>query len=261
MPARDALSTVFAALADPTRRAILTHLQQGPSTAGEVAAPFAMSRSAVSQHLRVLEDAGLIERTVTAQWRTCVLRTEPLDEVASWVDSHRRLWDERFDLLDQRLQRPHDTQGESEMTETDQKTFTITRVFDAPRSAVWQAWTDPDEAAAWWHPDGLVTPRDTVDLDVRPGGSYRYTMVAPDGGTYPTGGVYREVVEPERLVFTWADPGDPQDVAPVITVTLEDLGAQTRMTFRLDGHGGQPGDDGVYDGWDSAFDVLGEHLA
>ena len=102
MPARDPLSVVFAALTNPTRRAILTHLQQGPSTAGDVAAPFAISRSAISQHLRVLEDAGLIERTVTAQWRTCVLRTEPLDEVATWVDSHRRLWDKRFDLLDAR---------------------------------------------------------------------------------------------------------------------------------------------------------------
>ena len=61
----------------------------------------------------MLEDAGLIERTVTAQWRTCVLRTEPLDEVATWVDSHRRLWDERFDLLDERLRRLHERQGEA----------------------------------------------------------------------------------------------------------------------------------------------------
>src|SRR3954466_14421515 len=110
MPARDSLSVVFAALADPTRRAILTQLMQGPTTAGDVAAPFAMSRSAVSQHLRVLEDAGLIERTVTAQWRTCVLRTEPLDEVATWVDRHRRLWDERFDLLDARLTQLRDSE-------------------------------------------------------------------------------------------------------------------------------------------------------
>jgi DNA-binding transcriptional ArsR family regulator len=109
MPARDALSVVFAALADPTRRAILTQLAQGPTTAGEVAAPFAMSRSAVSQHLRVLEEAGLIERTVTAQWRTCALRTEPLDEVATWVDGHRRHWEERFDLLDERLRQTRHT--------------------------------------------------------------------------------------------------------------------------------------------------------
>ena len=149
----------------------------------------------------------------------------------------------------------------SETNQTLEKAFTITRIFDAPRAAIWNAWTDPDEAAAWWHPQGLETPRESVDLDVRPGGSYRYTMVAPDGSTYPTGGVYREVVEPERLVFTWADPGDPQEGAPVVTVTLEDLGARTRMVFHVDGIGGLPGDESVYDGWDSAFDELVEHLS
>ena len=108
MADRDQLSTVFAALADPTRRAILTHLAQGPTTVGQIAEPFAMSRPAISQHLRVLEAAGLIERTVTAQWRTCALRTEPLDEIASWVDRHRRYWDERFDLLEDRLRATRD---------------------------------------------------------------------------------------------------------------------------------------------------------
>ena len=103
MPARDALSVVFAALADPTRRAILTHLAQGPTTVGQIAEPFAMSRPAISQHLRVLEAAGLIERTVTAQWRTCTLRTEPLDEASAWVERHRGEWNERFDLLDEHL--------------------------------------------------------------------------------------------------------------------------------------------------------------
>src|SRR6478735_6871736 len=70
-----------------------------------------------------------------------------------------------------------------------------------------------------------------------------------------------EVVAPSRLVFTWVDPGDPEEDAPVITVTLEDLGQRTRMVFHLDGVGGEPGDENVYDGWDSAFDVLSERLA
>lgn len=118
MAAKDPLSTVFAALADPTRRAILTHLAQEPTTVGQIAEPFAMSRPAVSQHLRVLEDAGLVERTVTAQWRTCTLRTEPLDEIASWVDRHRRYWDERFDLLEDRLRTARDARGPRPQEET-----------------------------------------------------------------------------------------------------------------------------------------------
>jgi DNA-binding transcriptional ArsR family regulator len=101
--ATDELSTVFAALADPTRRAILSRLRQGAATVGELAEPFSMSRPAISQHLRVLEKAGLIERAATAQWRTCTLRTEPLEDVSDWVDRHRGAWTERFDLLDERL--------------------------------------------------------------------------------------------------------------------------------------------------------------
>jgi len=101
--AADELSLVFQALADPTRRAILSRLHAGPTTVGELAEPFAMSRPAISQHLKVLERAGLIERTATAQWRTCTLRTEPLDEASAWVERHRAEWNERFDRLDEHL--------------------------------------------------------------------------------------------------------------------------------------------------------------
>jgi DNA-binding transcriptional ArsR family regulator len=99
----DELSLVFHALADPTRRSIISRLREGPTTVGELAQPFSMSRPAISQHLGVLERAGLIERTADAQWRRCSLRTEPLDEVSAWVERHRADWNERFDLLDARL--------------------------------------------------------------------------------------------------------------------------------------------------------------
>ncbi|ANJ28419.1 ArsR/SmtB family transcription factor [Agromyces aureus] len=101
--AHDELSVVFQALADPTRRGILSRLREGPTTVGDLAEPFAISRPAISQHLKVLERAGLIERTANAQWRTCTLRTEPLDEASAWVDRHRGEWNERFDLLSERL--------------------------------------------------------------------------------------------------------------------------------------------------------------
>src|SRR5215203_4837684 len=101
----DELSLVFHALADPTRRAILSRLHGGPTTVGELAEPFAMSRPAISQHLKVLERAGLVERTTTAQWRTCTLRTEPLDQASEWVERHRGEWNERFDLLEEHLRR------------------------------------------------------------------------------------------------------------------------------------------------------------
>ncbi len=103
--AEDSLSTIFAALADPTRRAILARLAEGPATVKELTAPFAMSGPAVSKHLRVLERAGLIARGREAQWRPCRLEAAPLKEVAEWAENYRRFWDANFERLDDYLQR------------------------------------------------------------------------------------------------------------------------------------------------------------
>ncbi len=103
MPA-DRLSTTLAALADPTRRAILARLATGEKSVTELAEPFAMSMPAVSKHLKVLEKAGLISRGREAQWRPRKLEAQPLQEVAEWVEGYRRLWEERFDRLDLYLQ-------------------------------------------------------------------------------------------------------------------------------------------------------------
>src|SRR6185312_2535965 len=94
------LDATFAALADPTRRAILTRLAQGDASVMELAAPFAMSQPAISKHLKVLEHAGLISRGRDAQRRPCRLETSALREVNAWTERFRSLWEERFDALD-----------------------------------------------------------------------------------------------------------------------------------------------------------------
>jgi len=99
----DQLSRVFAALADPTRRAILARLADGDATVNELAAPFSISLQAVSKHLKVLEAAGLITRGRDAQWRPCRLEPEPVRQVAEWAEQYRRHWEERFDHLDSYL--------------------------------------------------------------------------------------------------------------------------------------------------------------
>ena len=96
----DHLSNTFAALADPTRRAILARLATGEASVTELAEPFAMSMPAVSKHLKVLERAGLIARGREAQWRPCRLDAAPLKDVAGWIDHYRRCWDQSFDRLD-----------------------------------------------------------------------------------------------------------------------------------------------------------------
>ncbi|HXB04728.1 MAG TPA: metalloregulator ArsR/SmtB family transcription factor [Candidatus Angelobacter sp.] len=100
----DRLSNTFAALADPTRRAILARLASGQASVTELAAPFQMTMPAVSKHLKVLERAGLIARGREAQWRPCRLDGEPLRDVADWMEKYRRFWDESFDRLDDYLQ-------------------------------------------------------------------------------------------------------------------------------------------------------------
>jgi DNA-binding transcriptional ArsR family regulator len=95
----DPLSTTFAALADPTRRAILARLAVGEATVSELAAPFDMSLPGISKHLKVLQRAGLIEQGRQAQWRPCRLAPEPLREVAGWVEQYRRHWEESFERL------------------------------------------------------------------------------------------------------------------------------------------------------------------
>jgi len=96
----DPLSATFAALADPTRRAILARLSQGVLSVSELAEPFDMSLPAVSKHLRVLERAGLIGREREAQWRRCRIDAAPLKEVANWTERYRHLWEGRLDRLD-----------------------------------------------------------------------------------------------------------------------------------------------------------------
>src|SRR5829696_84663 len=100
----DQLTTTFAALADPTRRAILARLAAGECSVTELAEPFDMTMPAVSKHLRVLERAGLIARGREAQWRPCRIEAAPLRQVAEWTEQYRRIWETRFDNLELYLQ-------------------------------------------------------------------------------------------------------------------------------------------------------------
>jgi DNA-binding transcriptional ArsR family regulator len=106
----DRLSTTFAALADPTRRAILARLSSGEMSVTELARPFELSLPAVSKHLKVLQRAGLISQGRKAQWRPCRLEAGPLKDVADWVEPYRRIWEQRYDRLDDYLR---EIQGEA----------------------------------------------------------------------------------------------------------------------------------------------------
>lgn len=114
--ATDQLSTTFAALADPTRRAILARLAEGEATVNELAEPFAMSLPGVSKHLKVLRNAGLVVQGRDAQWRPCRLKAQPLKDIADWVERYRRHWESSFQRLDAylaELQDKEDNDGDA----------------------------------------------------------------------------------------------------------------------------------------------------
>ena len=114
---QDPLSAVFAALADPTRRAILARLADGEATVTELAEPFDMSLPGISKHLKVLQRAGLIEQGRQAQWRPCRLQAGPLRDVAGWMEQYRRFYEERLDRLDDYLRelQAHTKEGDQDV--------------------------------------------------------------------------------------------------------------------------------------------------
>jgi uncharacterized protein YndB with AHSA1/START domain len=138
----------------------------------------------------------------------------------------------------------------------------IIRVFDAPRELVFKAWTDPRQSAQWMGPRGFTACHQEIDL--RPGGAWRACLRPDDGGQdLWQGGAYREVVEPERLVFTFAwdgDDGRPRNEM-LVTVLFEEQGGKTKMIFRQIAFESLEQRDGHQGGWNSTFDRLEEHLA
>ncbi|MCX4532310.1 SRPBCC family protein [Streptomyces sp. NPDC002596] len=148
------------------------------------------------------------------------------------------------------------------MTESAREGIDITRIFDAPRELVFEAWTTPEHFAAWYGGDAEV-PLDRVSMDVRPGGTWSLVIVVP-GTEMPFHGVYREVVAPERLVFTLKDATAPDDIeGEIVTVTFTDRGDKTtEMVFQQRG-GNLTAEQyaAAEDGWEAFFDALVNRLA
>jgi uncharacterized protein YndB with AHSA1/START domain len=141
-----------------------------------------------------------------------------------------------------------------------ERVLEITRTFDAPRALVFAAWTQPRHLAQWSGPRGFTASQDYMDL--RPGGAYRACLKAPDGTEHWVRGVYREVVEPERLVFTHAWEREDGEPGPetVVTVTFAERGRGTEMTFHQAIFESVEARDGHRGGWSSSLDRLAEYL-
>jgi uncharacterized protein YndB with AHSA1/START domain len=140
--------------------------------------------------------------------------------------------------------------------------ITISRVFDAPRELVWKAWTEPEQLASWWGPPGWTNPLSKITMDVRPGGAFRVVSISEaDGTEMPSQGIYREVVEPERLVFE--EPADESwHDGAVSIVTLTDLGdGRTEVVLHATIHTTDEMRTHAEQGMKGSLDRLAEHLA
>lgn len=142
-------------------------------------------------------------------------------------------------------------------------TLVVTRTFDAPREAVFKAWTDPAQIARWIGPRSVKA--EVKQMDARPGGAYRIAMHGQSGAINIVAGVYREVVPPERLVFTWAWEDDgaahKKGHETVITITFKAVGRKTEMTLRHERFDNKASRDSHGQGWAGSFDKLADLLA
>ncbi|MGH7865429.1 MAG: SRPBCC domain-containing protein [Candidatus Binataceae bacterium] len=148
------------------------------------------------------------------------------------------------------------------VAESPELELAITRIFDAPRNLVFQAWTDPQHMVRWWGPQGFTMP--VCELDPRPGGAYRFCMHSPEGNDYWNKGILSEVVQPERLVMRggWTDAeGNPTGPEMTTTITFEEHAGKTRLTLRTTGFQSIAARDSHRGGWSSSLEHLAEYLA
>ena len=145
--------------------------------------------------------------------------------------------------------------------QTAERELVITRVLDAPRSLVFKLWSRPEHLARWWGPQGFTTI--SCEMDVRPGGAWFRCMRSPEGTLYTKRGIYREIVPPKRLVFTYVNEDADGRLGPetLVTVTFEEHGAKTRLTLHQSGFESVSERDAHAGGWTSCLERFAEYLA
>ena len=233
----DQLDRTFAALADPTRRAILARLAAGEASVTELAEPFEMSLPAVSKHLKVLERAGLIARGRSGSGgppgsRPGRSKRSPSGPKGTAASGRRATTDWTSTWTSSRdveRRRAMGGSGSSALTVTtpSDREIVMTRVFDAPRDLVFEAHTSCEHMSNWWGPRKYEVA--SCEIDFRPGGAWRIVHRGPEGEEHGFRGEFREIVRPERIVWTFEYEGMPGHVS-VDTLTLEEHDGKTTLT-------------------------------
>jgi uncharacterized protein YndB with AHSA1/START domain/DNA-binding transcriptional ArsR family regulator len=254
------LDGLFHALADPTRRAVLGRLGGGPTSISELARPFPIALPSFMKHIHLLERSGWIRTRKQGRVRTCTLRKSRLADAETWLANQRKLWEDRTDRL-ARFAATHKG-GARMIVPNPELDLTISRLIDAPRAAVWRAWTDRASFEQWWVP-APATCR-VVAMDLRPGGAL-VTEISENRGDFQShlDGCFLAVDHLERLAFTNALVGGWRPAEhPLMTaiITMRDHAEGTEyvahVMHRSRADREQHEALGFYDGWGTVTEQL-----
>lgn len=247
------LSEILKAASDPTRRAILTLLvQHGAMRVTDLAAEFDTSLNAVSKHIKVLEQAGLVSRRTSWREHLIEARMEPLAQVDRWFRDLRLIWDMRLEALETLLAK------ENDMTTATEKdlTLTVDRLIPAPPERVFNAWLDPKMLVRFMHGGTDVTCK-SAETDPRVGGRYRIVMTS-EGRDIPHTGIYSDITPHRRLAFSWESPYAGTGSTVAIDFAAEGKG--TRVTLTQVKFPSPDSRDGHHKGWTAILAALAEAM-
>lgn len=247
----------FRAVAHPIRRRIIERLGTGPATVGEVTSGFGVSKPAITKHLKILEETGVVVRQVVGRTHRLALNPTALVDAVDWVDRQRALWERMFDTVEEYL-------ADKEKTVTDTTTretaVRIERTYQASADVLFDAWTNPEVIRRWWHagPDWETA---TAEVDLRVGGRLLVVMRDTDGVEYAASGVYTVVERPSRLGWIWH--GEEGEAGTGSRLELE-ITEHSGITTVVLVHSGLPDQHSVEDfteGWGLCLDNLAKVVA
>ena len=247
----------FRAVAHPIRRRIIERLGSGPATVGEVTSGFGVSKPAITKHLKVLEETGVVVRRVVGRTHRLELNPAALTGAADWVDRQRALWERMFDTVEEHL-------ADKEKTVTDTTApaaaVRIERTYQASADALFDAWTDPEVIRRWWHAgDDWETANAEVDLRV--GGRLLVVMRDADGVEYAGTGVYTVVERPRRLGWIWQGEDGEAGTGSRLDLEITESGGTTTVVLTHsglpDGHAAEE----FHTGWNLCLDNLAKAVA
>jgi uncharacterized protein YndB with AHSA1/START domain/DNA-binding transcriptional ArsR family regulator len=254
----------FAALAEPNRFRIVELLRGGPRPVNDIGERLRLNQPQVSKHLRVLKAAGLVDVEPRAQQRLYHLRASELRRLHEWLERYRRIWESRFNQLDEVLQEMVTTMNETDMRLQGDREIVISRTFNAPARVVFDACTKPELVKRWWAPKSHGVTMVECEADLRVGGKYRYVL-QQGNQLLAFSGTYFELDRPKRIVSEEIFEPMAAVGAANITVTFEERDGKTRLV----NHSVYPSKEardgvvasGMEHGMREAFDQLDELVA